>query len=757
MPYAANAKDQALLDEIQRNLKYAWEAESEQRQRELADLEFRVEQWDEDAKRARQGSQSDGAPPARPMLQIPKLEQPLAQIDAQYRNAHLGVQVHPRNELSSKETAQVLQDLYRRIEQDSGADGVRWWAYDRAKQCGSGAYRIVAEYDDDTTDPFDQKLSIRRIYDQSLVFFDPSCERADRLDGRFAFILTWIPVESFKEQWPNAEVDYADEATFNDLDIGQIQEPRWVRQDGKRRGVLVAEYYRRVQNERNYVTFQDGSHGYEDEAGKRVPNAEGPSRKRSTWNVEIYHATAFELLASSVWGGRHIPLVPTVGKELQPWDGERRHEGVIRMAKDAVQGYNYSVTSAIEAVSGAPRAPIVGFAGQFEGHEAKWDTINTRLWSYLEVNPVTVDGKPAPFPQRMQVDMGALAAAMQLAQQFDQDVQSSTGVFDPAMGRLSKKERSGIAIERLQAQTESGTSVYLYNMATYTLPAEATIILDVIPYYYDRPGRVAQVLDAEDRTRPVMLGAPFRMDDQTGMPMRAEGWEPGMPAPEGSKFYDFSKGAYGVQVTIGKSFASRQQQGGEQLGQVIQSDPALMMAFGDIWARFLDIPGSPEIAERLLKLIEKAHPGLTKKEGEQETPTQLKARLQAQEGQLQQMQQMLQQATQTLETKAAEQKAMLAKTEMDNSARQAMTEQNNQTKLLLERMAEQSALVIEMLKQRGKIEELKHDKALARVNFARGEVDAIHGDEREDMAMDREDERSEAERARAQADGDRGE
>ena len=182
-----------------------------------------------------------------------------------------------------------------------------------------------------------------------------------------------------------------------------------------------------------------------------------------------------------------------------------------------------------------------------------------------------------------------------------------------------------------------------------------------------------------------------------------------------------------------------------------------MMAFGDIWARFLDIPGSPEIAERLLKLIEKAHPGLTKKEGEQETPTQLKARLQAQEGQLQQMQQMLQQATQTLETKAAEQKAMLAKTEMDNSARQAMTEQNNQTKLLLERMAEQSALVIEMLKQRGKIEELKHDKALARVNFARGEVDAIHGDEREDMAMDREDERSEAERARAQADGDRGE
>jgi hypothetical protein len=61
-------------------------------------------------------------------------------------------------------------------------------------------------------------------------------------------------------------------------------------------------------------------------------------------------------------------------------------------------------------------------------------------------------------------------------------------------------------------------------------------VLDLIPYIYDRPGRVARLLDAEDNPRTVMLNAPFTMNPQTQRPQRAPMPPQGPPqgmAPQG--------------------------------------------------------------------------------------------------------------------------------------------------------------------------------------------------------------------------------
>jgi len=34
----------------------------------------------------------------------------------------------------------------------------------------------------------------------------------------------------------------------------------------------------------------------------------------------------------------------------------------------------------------APKAPFIGYGGQFEGYETQWKTANTTNWPYLEVN-----------------------------------------------------------------------------------------------------------------------------------------------------------------------------------------------------------------------------------------------------------------------------------------------------------------------------------------------------------------------------------
>ncbi len=57
----------------------------------------------------------------------------------------------------------------------------------------------------------------------------------------------------------------------------------------------------------------------------------------------------------------------------------------------------------------APKAPFIGYGGQFEGYEDKWKTANTNNWPYLEVNPDVTDGQGAvlPLPQRAQPPMAS--------------------------------------------------------------------------------------------------------------------------------------------------------------------------------------------------------------------------------------------------------------------------------------------------------------------------------------------------------------
>ena len=702
--------DKAILDEAKKRFKQAMAAEAKQRDREKEVLRFQVGeyQWDAAARDAREGA--GGTQPKRPMLSIPKTRQPLNLVRNQFRASQLGINIHPKNETSSKEGAEIRQDLIRTIEADGeGAENVLFWAMDRALQCGSGAFRIRNVWDEETQDPLDQKLIFERIFDQSLVLFDPVAQRADRSDGRFAFVLTWVPLDDFKEQFPNAKTDYGDDQVFEDL---RLAEPEWVTGDLDTKAVLVAEYFRKESKTRRYVTLDDGSSGYDDElpAGRLV-QPDGPSRDMQATKILIHKLTAAEGLETDVWPGkRYIPLVPTIGEELQPFDGERRRQGLVGPAMDACRGYNYAVTTAIEITALEPKAPVVGWEGQFAGHEHKWDTVNTHNWSYLEVRPTLLDGQPAPsLPQRLQADTSKLGMALQLAQQMDNDIQSSTNITDAALGRFEARRQSGKAIELLQNQADSSTSGYIQNMKLVSMPLAARILLDAMPVVYDRPGRIAQVIDAELRPRPIMLGKPFTIDRTTGMPIESR------EGVEGAKHYDLKQGAYGVTVNIGKAYQSRQQQGQEQLAQMIQAAPEMLTVFGDIWARFLDVPGSQELAARLLKVIETQRPGLTAKAGEAPSPEQLTAQLQAKDAELRQLQGMLAKATQAIETKMAEQQATMKKAEMDNASRQAVAEQNNAMKLILERLEAQTALMLKQMDLTDSERQRRHEVGLARV------------------------------------------
>ena len=119
-----------LLETAKKRCKLAQETEDGQRKREKDDLRFQVpeEQWDEDARRQRLGEAIDGVPtPARPILSIPKLDQPIQLVLNQERAAKLGVSILPLSPEAGTEVATILEGLYRRIERDSQASPARSW------------------------------------------------------------------------------------------------------------------------------------------------------------------------------------------------------------------------------------------------------------------------------------------------------------------------------------------------------------------------------------------------------------------------------------------------------------------------------------------------------------------------------------------------------------------------------------------------------------------------------------------------------
>lgn len=669
MGYAERAKkesDEDLLETFKGWFKQVQEVESGQRKRENEDLRGQVGEyrWPEKARLARMGV--DGAP-ARPTLSISLTKQPMQLVKNQAAAADLGVQIHAVSEKSDKEVAQAKQGLYRRIERDSNAPLARLWGFDRAVQCGRGWYQVVAQFDEDGDNEFDQELCIKRILDGARVGIDPSAQEPDYADANWAYLDEYMDLDTFKDNFPDAEIAGLSEEDFADL---ASIEPGWVTGSEGKRAVRVPQVWRKKHHRVTVCAVKAKPGEQADAAGIAiVPKADVGKRKvyASKTRDEItlcwYRITARDVLDHEEYEGlRLIPLIPVVWNELQPFDGERRWEGMQRPAKDGQQAFDFAISGAVEDVGRLSKVPYIGPTGTFEGHQEKWNTINTRNWPFLEYNIVKgPDNAAAPGPAPMQIDGTKLGLSLQLAEMAKGLVQSATAVYDPSLGKTEGPHESGRKVLALQQQADAGTSNGLENLSRLTLNYEARVVLERLPYYYDRPGRVVQILGEEDKERTVMLNAHYSVGDD-GRPQRVVGRN-----TQGAKMLDFRKGGkYATAISVGKSYQTRMQQGQEVWSQLMPNlPPEAQVILLPTVMRFMDTPGATDAADLMAKFRDSKFPGLVDDKENGPTPEQLKAQLAGMQQAMQQQGQQLQMAMQKIETDFAKQQATWAKAQLD--------------------------------------------------------------------------------------------
>lgn len=662
----SEADDHDRLATMRSRFTMALSAYSDSREDELDDLRFMAGspdnqwQWPADVLATR-GSVQGQTINARPCLTINKLPQHVRQVTNEQRQNRPTGKVIPADDKADVAVAEIFDGMVRHIEYISDADVAYDTACDNQVTYGEGYIRLLTEYCRE--DSFDQDLKIGRVRNSFSVYMDPTIQDPCGSDAKWCFLTEDLTKDEYARMFPDA----SPVSSMMSQGVGDQSLSQWLTEDT----VRIAEYFYfehktvKLNLYPDNVTAIDGTP--QDKQLKLMFQKPIRSRTVDKKQVKWLKTNGYEVLQEQDWAGKWIPVIRVVGNEWEV-DGQLYVSGLVRNAKDAQRMYNYWVSQEAEMLALAPKAPFIGYGGQFEGYENQWKTANTTNWPYLEVNPDVTDGAGSalPLPQRAAPPLaqtGLIQAKMGAAD----DIKATTGQYDSSLGAQSN-ERSGKAILAREKQGDTGTYHYVDNLSRAIRHVTRQLV-DIIPKIYDTE-RVARIVGLDGEVGMVKVNPqqpePVKsIVDQTGAVME--------------KVYNLSVGVYDVCVTTGPGYMTKRQEALDAMSMLLQSNPDLWKVAGDLFIKNMDWPGAQEMAARFAKIID---PKVM--EGEDQSPEMqhAKQQIEAMTQHMQQMEGMLNHVQQSMEAQQldikrfdSEVKAYDAETKRISAVQASMSEE----------------------------------------------------------------------------------
>jgi hypothetical protein len=589
---AKSSGDDDKMATMRSRLQMAMAAFSDSREDELDDLRFMAGspdnqwQWPADVLATRGAVQGQSIN-ARPCLTINKLPQHVRQVTNEQRQNRPSGKVIPADDNADVQVAEVFNGIVRHIEYMSDADVAYDTACDNQVTYGEGYIRLLTEYCNE--DSFDQDIRIGRVRNAFSVYMDPTIQDPCGADAKWCFVTEDILKTEYEEMFPDASPI----STLMAQGVGNESMAQWLAEDT----IRIAEYFYYDTERTTLHLYPDGQTAFTRTAKDKQLMAMfgAPTRSRPVDRKKVMwmKTNGFDVLEEREWPGKWIPVVRVIGNE---WEVEGRLyiSGLVRNAKDAQRMYNYWVSQEAEMLALAPKAPFIGYGGQFEGYEMQWKTANTTNWPYLEVNPDVTDGagNVLPLPQRAPPPLpqtGLIQAKMGAAD----DIKGTTGQYDASLG-MQGNERSAKAITAREKQGDVGTYHYVDNLARAIRHITRQIV-DLIPKIYDTQ-RIARIIGVDGEVDMVKFN-----------PMQQEPVKEIRDPMTGAiieKIYNPSVGTYDVMVTTGPGYMTKRQEALDAMSQILQTNPQLWTVAGDLFIKNMDWPGAQEMAERFKKILD---------------------------------------------------------------------------------------------------------------------------------------------------------
>jgi len=591
-PPKTSGDDGDKMATMRSRLQMAQAAYSDSREDELDDLRFMAGspdnqwQWPADVLQTR-GSVQGQTINARPCLTINKLPQHVRQVTNEQRQNRPSGKVIPADDNADVEVAEIFNGVMRHIEYMSDADVAYDTACDNQVTYGEGYIRLITEYCDE--DSFDQDIRIMRVRNSFSVYMDPTIQDPCGADAEWCFVTEDILKSDYERMFPDA----APISTLMSQGVGNESMAQWLAEDT----IRIAEYFYKDYEKATLHLYPDNQTAFKGTPqdanlqamfGKPIRTRE-VDRQKVMW----MKTNGFDILDEREWPGKWIPVVRVIGNE---WEVEGRMyiSGLVRNAKDAQRMYNYWTSQEAEMLALAPKAPFIGYGGQFEGYEQQWKTANTTNWPYLEVNPDVTDGAGGvlPLPQRAQPPLpqtGLIQAKMGAGE----DIKATTGQYDASLGQQGN-ERSAKAIVAREKQGDVGTYHYVDNLARAIRHITRQVV-NLIPKIYDTQ-RIARIIGVDGDVSMVKFNPTQPEPVKEVRDMETGGLI--------EKIYNPGVGTYDVMVTTGPGYMTKRQEALDAMSQILQSNPQLWGVAGDLFIKNMDWPGAQEMAERFKKILD---------------------------------------------------------------------------------------------------------------------------------------------------------
>jgi hypothetical protein len=690
-------KPDAFFETFKARWKLATNAEQDQRQNELADLEFEAgDHWDPKIK-------SDRLKAGKPALTIDLLSGPIKQVTNQQRLARPGIKIAPVGHGTDTKKAEYWQSIVRRVERLSQASRAYAWAGWHQARMGRGFWVVRSEW---VGDGFDQDIRIYEVDNQHTVYLDPTPKKLDGSDKKWGVIFEDLIHEDYLERF--GETDLGDAIHSKAWQGLGDTPPDWITSKHCR----IAEYYYLETEAKTRHLFDDGSTAWDDElehdttkqGRKKVTVPVPPDgltilQSRDIPQTKVHRCLLNgmgEKLDSGIIPGEYIPIVKVYG-ERRNIDGKVDERGMVRMAKDASRMEDWAETSLMESMSKAKTAPwLIPLEAVDDGLRKMWETSNRVDYAALFYKMYDAQGRQLEKPNRIPsgVDVSAFTLA---AQRMENHVRSQMGNSDVYRDETASEQGklSGRAINMRRLQQELGTSDYMENLGD-GIVLTAKIIMSMAREIYDTP-RVMRIVGADEQDRPIVTYLGEDQKPAAEEKAQAEGIDV-------EELFDLSGHPedYDIAISPGKRHDTARQETVEILSEIApKSPPEFQGPMYLALLKNLDGPGIPELAAELDPKKRNDIPPHIQRE-------------------LEMLKQQLQQAITIIETDQVKQQAQLDKATMDNATRLAIEELKAGNELTRQRLEEKFELITLRLEQ-------MHESRIAGVNAQQAAQQAEQG------------------------------
>lgn len=487
-------------------------------------------------------------------------------------------------------------------------DGCEYQIYTDTLSGGFSAIKITTEYANSMS--FNQVIKFSRVYDPTLVGFDPLARLPHKGDGRYCFELFPKSREEFEEEYPNIDLSGVD-FTRN------VEGFNWSYSNNQEDILLLCDFYEKkkkrvkiVQLANGYVMTMDDYKLFVEKwnaAGivRLPPGIKGKPRWTEIETIVRYRFMENKVIEYAETTFPELPLVFVDGNSILIRQGTQQG-AFIQMTRPYI--YHLKGLQQLKNFAGQTLANELENLVQHKFKVAKESLpdeqsyldaytniqiANTLVYKAFKDNDPK---QPVPAPQEIQ-RVPPPTEVISTFTMVDQMAQSILGSYDASLG-INDNQLSGTAIVEGATQSNSAAMPYIVGFLQ-ALTQVANIIVKMIPKYYLTP-----------MTIPIV-------NEDGSMDYKAVN-------QKGGVFLNYDENALNVKVEAGVNFAIQKSRTLNQISVMSQSMP--------IFGQFMNAKGLKFIVNNLeidgqdeLKMLA----GQFMQEMEQEKQAQMQAQQQA--------------------------------------------------------------------------------------------------------------------------------